>query len=460
MALAVVKTKIWPALNYEPNPAQVQIHADLTRNRVVACGRRMGKSTAGGHELTPEAYRAFFNRKKLEELGIRMEFWIVGPNYTDAEKEFRVLYNDIKRLKMPVDKPGTYYDARSGNMQISLWDGKFLVQAKSAAKEESLVGEGLFGVIMAEAAKMKQSTWTKYIRPTLADFNGWALFNSTPEGKNWFYDLWTRGNDEKDLEWSSHRFPSWYNTKVFPGGRNDPEILSLEKDLTHEAFTQEIGAGFSDYVGRVFGAWDEEKHVGNYSYDPVRGPVYVCTDYGWTNPNVALFLQVDVWDHVYVIGEYYERGRTDEEFASEVLARFPGLVSKTTKLFPDPADPAASATLAQRWRVQVQGNTGGEIKYRIDSIRQWLKDRNPHLPEGHVDRIPGLHVDRSCKMLIFEMDAYRYPDSKSEQGNDKEKPLSKDDHAPEALGRFFGSHFGLATIGGRPRVRKAKVRTG
>jgi hypothetical protein len=456
MALAIVKDRIWPALNYVPNPAQSPIHKDTTRNRVVAAGRRTGKSTAGGHELVPEAYRAYFNRGRLEELGIRMEFWIVGPNYTDSEKEFRVFYNDLKRLKMPMDRPGTYYDARSGNMAISLWGGKFIVSAKSAAHPEALVGEGLFGVIMAEAAKMKASVWTKFVRPTLADFQGWALFNSTPEGKNWFYDLWADGQDPSKEEWSSHRFPSWYNTKVFPGGRRDPEILSLENDLTGEAFNQEVGAQFSEYVGRVFKAWDEEIHVRDIAYDPDL-PVYLATDYGWTNPNVGLFIQKDHWDNIYVIAEYYERGRTDEEFASDLLERWPGLCAKALTLYPDPEDPKASATISRALRLNVAGNTGGLIKDRIDLIRKWLKVVNTHLPEGHVDRQPKLFVDRKCVNTIREMDAYRYPEKKSDSdANEKENPLKKDDHCPEALGRFFGGHYGSFGAG-RPRQRQAKV---
>lgn len=456
MGLAIVKNRIWPGVGYEPNPAQAPIHNDTTRNRVVTAGRRTGKSTAGGHELTPEAYRAYMNRKVLEDKGIRMEFWIVGPNYTDAEKEFRVFYNDVKKLGMPMDRPGSYYDARSGNMQISLWGGKFLVTAKSAAHPESLVGEGLFGVIMAEAAKQKESTWTKYVRPTLADFNGWALFNSTPEGKNWFYKLWSKGQDPEETEWSSHRFPSWYNTKVFPLGRRDPEILSLEKDLTEEAFNQEIGAQFSEYVGRVFKNWDEELHVGDFPYDPTL-PLYLATDYGWTNPNVGLWIQKDPWDNLTVIGEYYERGRTDEEFAQDLIDRYPGYVAACRELYPDPEDPGASAVLARKLRLNVKGGTGGERKVRLDLIRSWLKENNPHLEVGHVDRFPKLRVDRRCVHMIREMDAYRFPETKAESGNDKEEPLKKDDHTPEALGRFMRGHFGNVVQQGRTRVRQANT---
>src|SRR3982751_2504196 len=137
----LVKDRVWPGLRYRPNSVQEQIHASLTRNRVAAAGRRVGKSTCGGHELTVEACRAYFQRQRLEDLGQRAEYWIVGPTYTDSEKEFRVLYNDCTRLKLPFDRPGTYYDKRSGDMILSLWNGRFLVGAKSSQYPERLVGE-------------------------------------------------------------------------------------------------------------------------------------------------------------------------------------------------------------------------------------------------------------------------------------------------------------------------------
>lgn len=489
MPLAIVKDRIWPALGYEPNAAQERMHKARARNRVSAWGRRAGKSTSGGHELVPEAYRAFFNRRLLEDKGIRMEFWIVGPNYSDSEKEFRVFYNDCRRLKMPFDKPGTYYDQRGGDMQVSLWNGRFKVQAFSAVHPDSLVGEGLFGVIMAEAAKMKETIWTKYVRPTLADYQGWALFNSTPEGKNWFYTLWQRGNDPEDTEWWSARFPSWLNRAIYHGETKDehvdeylrrlkdssgstpatlkglkidPEIASLARDLTQEAFLQEIGADFSEYTGRVFKEWDEEIHVRNLGYSPSL-PVYLATDYGWTNPNVGLFIQVDKWDNVYVLSEYYERGRTEQEFADDLKngTMHPDhkwLSDKATLLFPDPEDPGASNVLARTLRLNIRPNTGGERKNRINAIRKWLKVQNLHLPLEHPERLPKLFIDRSCVNTIREMEAYRYPENKRDVTNNPEDPVKKDDHTPEALGRFFAGHFGVGVIGGgRPRSRKAAV---
>lgn len=462
MAYVISKKKLWQKLIYTPNKAQAQIHASRARMQVTAAGRRTGKSTAGGMELVPEAYKTYLQKDLLWEQQKQRIFWIVGPQYTDAEKEFRAFYNACRRLDMPFDKPGTYYDARAGNLQISLFEGRFLLLGQSAKYPEHLVGEGLNGVIMAEAAKMKERIWTQYIRPTLADYRGWAKFNSTPEGRNWFYDLYRRGQDDDTGTWQSWRFPSWANNFVFPLGKDDPEILEMGKDLSEEMRKQEIEADFSQFVGQVFKDWDEDWHVRRTPYDPDL-PLYIATDYGWTNPNVALFIQVDHWDRVYIIDEYYQSHRSAEEFAADLLegnysSTHPSLCAAATRLFPDPEDPASSHVLGEKLRVQVMGNTGGELKNRLELIRKWLKDENTHLGTDHPDRRPRIIVDPRCKHTIYEFDAYRYPRTKDEEKEAPEKPMKKDDHTPEALGRFFAGHFGEAASKVEPRVVKVKMR--
>ncbi len=373
----------------------------------------------------------------LEETGQRREFWIVGPEYSDSEKEFRVFWNDCKKLDLPFDRPGTYNNPEAGDMSVSLWNGRFKVHAKSAKYPSTLVGEGLSGVIMAEAAKMKRSVWVKYIRPTLADFGGWSLHNSTPEGKNWFYDLWRRGQDPADKAWASWRKPSWENPYVFPLGKDDPEIKDMRLDMSAELFNQEIAALFTDYVGKVFKDWEEETHVTDILYRADL-PLYGACDYGWTNPFVWLAIQVDVWGNVYVLDEYRVTNRDITDIGKDLANSDVG--RRTVKFYPDPAEPGDTAILSKMLRAESVKDTGGEKKGRIEKIRQALKVGPDHAP-AHEQK-PKLFIDRKCKGLIYEMGEYRYPDQKSELRAAPEEPLDKDDHGPEALGRFYRGYFG------------------
>jgi hypothetical protein len=483
----LVKDRVFDHVGYAPHSGQVDIHRSSARMKVVSAGRRLGKSQVGGHELTPEALLTQPLAGQLKDQGKRREFWIVGPEYSDSEKEFRVLYNDLEKLEVPFDRPGTYNNPLAGDMHISLWKGTFQVHAKSAKYPETLVGEGLSGVIMAEAAKLKERVWTKFIRPTLADFRGWAILSSTPEGKNWFYEAWQRGQDPKQPAWASWRRPSWDNPILFPLGAPpasldllarllspqkpedllvtvdmvlaagmDPEILDMAVDMSLEKFNQEIGADFTEFVGRVFKSFDEEVHIADIDYDP-RYPLYACCDYGWTNPFVWLFVQVDVWDNINVIAEYRATQRDINDIAAD-LAAIP-LTKHVKTLFPDPAEPGDTAVLEKALHIPANTDTGGEKRHRIEYIRQALKVYPQHGLDEY--KRPRLLIDRSCTGLRTEMSDYRYAETKGESLKAApEDPLDKDDHGPEALGRFFRGHYG--PLGGdlrkqdRPRQRRSK----
>lgn len=492
MAFALNKEAVYEGIGYRPHKGQRLIHRSTARNKVVAAGRRFGKSELGGHDLAPEALLTYTMQHDLRNRNQRREFWIVGPEYSDAEKEFRRIWNDLKRLEIPLDHPGSYNSPWAGEMSISAYGGLFQVHAKSAKYPSTLVGEGLSGVILAEAAKLKPSVWHKFIRPTLADFRGWSIMTSTPEGRNWFYDQWMRGQNPEDRQWASWRMPAYINNIVFPiGGSDDgiamlrevmkdpdakltdeiiersgvdPEIIDMMMDMTEERFDQEIMAKFTEHVGRVFKDFDEEYHVANLTPDPSK-PVHLAVDYGWTNPFVALAIQVDVFDNVYVLAEYRKINRDIEDIGKDLITERGGLFARAHNIYPDPGSPGDTAVLAKHLRVRSVGNTGGELSWRLQMIRQHLKRGPAHAP--YDERKPKLFIDRSCVEMIREMNAYRYPETKAEVKESQsdqapENPLKKDDHAPEALGRFMRGYFGGPSKNannGRAKVRRAKVST-
>lgn len=486
----------------------------------MAGGRRVGKSQTGGHVLIPHAFKAFGEKAQLEASGARRQYWIVGPEYSDSEKEFRVLYNGLKRLGVPFDKPGTYNNPHTGDMHISLWGGLYMVDAHSAKYPDSLVGEGLSGVVLSEAAKIKPTVWSKYIRPTLADYGGWSFMSSTPEGKNWFYRRWQDGQNPLMSEWNSWRVPSWANPHVYgqmrvegleadyairamqklvrtrtipedlpttdpmgnalrsfgapPGstwesvGRAlgiDPEAVSLMLDLSEELFNQEVAALFNEFVGRVFKEFDEEIHVGDFEYDPAW-TTYACLDYGFTNPFVWLLVQVDPHrTNIRILAEYYEVGKSTEEAGAEIVAR--GLAPKSiVRFFPDPAEPDRSVQLAGLLQIPSAGGTGGPLADRLEWIRRKLRPAEAvaHLPMDHEEWVPQLQIHRRCKETIREFNAYRYPKSAEEAAesgsNIPEAPLKKDDHTPEALGRLMVGLFGSPWALGESPARQSTARVG
>lgn len=469
----------------------------------------MGKSNWVGKEFVPEAFRARKMASWLEVEGKRLEFWSVGPQYSDSEKPFRVFYNTCKALELPFDKPGTYYSLEGGDMTVSLWDGAFIYSAKSAQHPESLVGEGLAGVHIEEAAKLKEVVWTQMLMPTLSDFNGWAKFTSTPEGKNWFYRLYIDAIRPQKQGWSGHRLPAWRNPHVYRQETRDqdvknmmhimnehPELSSFEiikmeglvideqiaqlaNDLTIPTFQQEIAAEFTDFVGKVFKEFDEETHSRLLPFNP-NWETVAAVDYGYRNPNVWLLIQIGPWGEINVIDELYQENLAPDEFAHEVLRR--GLCPDlATEFFPDPALPGDTKTLENIFRragkrIRARPHTGGELQNRLNLIRLALKDRMPdyelskagwtqgdaNRPRPTDVRRPRLMVSSKCPKTLYEFSEYRYPEKKDEQAETSTKryelPMKKDDHTPEALGRFLAGkyHEAATQYGSGTRISHAR----
>lgn len=432
-------SEYYEKVGYVPHEGQRELHYVRSRFKVVSNGRRWGKTIFGAREAEPRAFQPCWITGEGQIL------WIVGPQYSDAEKEFRVVYDSLRGQGYDRDSIKFLNNSTTGSMHIKTSWGFELI-GKSAAHPETLVGEGLNGVLMVEAGRHKRRTWGQYIRPALSDKRGWALFTGVPEGKSeqsLLYSLYQRGQSDKFPAWRSWKRPSWTNNIVFPGGRQDPEILEAEADLTSDEFARQYGAEFTDKTGIVMQEYDDELHLGDFTYDP-HLPLYMAVDYGFTNPFVVLWIQEDpATQAVRVIAEKRFQRLDTPQVAEELATEFPRFVRDCVAIYPDPAEPDDTMTLERALRIPAYYNTGGPLKNRLTLIRTALKGR---LINGQ----PRLMIDRSCTTLAWEMrEGYKWPEHRSDVTSDSENPMDKDNHGTEALGRFFrGKYRAPAAEGG------------
>ncbi len=134
--------KYFEMIGYKPHPRQMLFHKSSARFRVPCCGRRFGKSMMGARDEEP--------RLLLPDRRV----WAVGPTYDLAEKEFRVIWNDmIIGLELARDKRvRKAYNKRSGEMYIEFpWQTR--IECRSADHPENLVGEGHVGALRAACAR-------------------------------------------------------------------------------------------------------------------------------------------------------------------------------------------------------------------------------------------------------------------------------------------------------------------
>ena len=440
---------------YSPHEAQKLVHYDNTRHRILSNGRRWGKTICGGKEAESMAFVKNF-------LGQPMQGWIIGPEYGDCEKEFRVVYNSMKALG--IDQVSTKFlnNVESGSMRIHTKWG-FDLQCRSARHPESLVGEGLDFVLIVEAGRHHRRTFTEYVRPALSDKRGWSFISGVPELASdtaLLYWAYNRGQQEDKTQWSSYRMPSWTNKIVFPGGRQDPEILEAEDDLTADEFNRQYGGEFVERIGRVMKEWDDDTHlVSGLDYDPTR-PLYAALDYGYTNAWVWLWLQEDIWGQIYCLGEWRWEMMDTEEVCQDIKQmRDDGvdlwpLLEKVNCIYAPPAEPSDTSIITRKLNRPVKTNTGGEINDRDRMTNALLKPKGPN-------KAPGIYFNKERttqypKGLAWEMKTgYRWPEHRSETKNASENPMDKDNHGPEALGRFVKGH--LSRLSERRSSRQSSV---
>ena len=216
-------------VEYTPHLAQAEIHlARDARFRTVCCGRRFGKTRCMAGEL--------LDRGGCEEGG---DYGWVAPTYGVAERgveAFRMIAPDLVRVvgRMP---SRVEFDLKAGPCRV--W---FL----SADNPDSIRGFGFQGLVIDEAAAIPVDVWNYALRPTLAQTLGWAVFISTPAGRNWFYDMFTRGV-ERQPGFRSFTFPSNVSP-YFPA----QEWEEARRTLPEDVFRQEYMAEFLEDSAGVF----------------------------------------------------------------------------------------------------------------------------------------------------------------------------------------------------------------
>ena len=236
-------------LNVELLPWQQDVFESTVRFKIVAAGRRTGKSRLA-------AWMLIINALQTE----RGHVFYVAPTQGQARD---IMWNTLLELGNPVIS-GSHVN----NMQIKLINGA-TISLKGADRPETMRGVSLKFLVLDEYADMKPSVWETVLRPALADQKGHALFIGTPLGRNHFYDLFKYaelGNDETYQAW---HFTSYDNPLLDP-----EEINTAKQSMSSYAFRQEFMASFEALGSEIF----KEDWVQFGNEEPDEGDYYIAVD--------------------------------------------------------------------------------------------------------------------------------------------------------------------------------------
>lgn len=236
-------------LNIKLLPWQQEVWNDPHRFKVVAAGRRTGKSRLAAYLLIVNALQVS-----------KGHVFYVAPTQGQARD---IMWSTLLEIGHAV-----IAGSHINNLQVKLINGA-TISLKGADRPETMRGVSLKYLVMDEYSDMRPEVWEQILRPALADQKGSALFIGTPMGRNHFYDLYRHGLSGEDSTFTSFHFTSFDNPLLDPA-----EIEAAKKSMSSFSFRQEFMASFEAMGGELF----KEEWIKFDEKEPDTGDFYIAVD--------------------------------------------------------------------------------------------------------------------------------------------------------------------------------------
>jgi hypothetical protein len=200
---------------------------------------------------------------------------------------------------------------------------------------------------------------------------------------------------------------------------------------------------FQHLIGLVYKSWNRNIHVIEpFALNPQDYIVYHALDPHPRNEDAGVWIAVDRKGRKYLVDEFYANPESVKQLAWAIKQKN----SQYRMAQPFLLDPSAFIT-----DQHTQRNLGAMLKdeglsYIEASKARAASDERIRVAldytekNGDLLRPPELYVFSNCKRFIYEIEHYRWQEWKgkaAEEHNRKEKPVDKDDHTIESVGRIL-----------------------
>lgn len=166
----------------------------------------------------------------------------VTPSYSLASKHMQTIDNHFNGYEELKDK--IFKKIRYKEQEYTFHNGT-VASFLSAEAEDNLRGDTAHFMYIDEAAFIKEKTYTEILLPMLTRTKGRMAMFSTPNGKNWFYDLYQKGlkAENHDLVYS---LSATYQDLEDQDDYQDilRVIRSLKDTMSANAFNREVMGEF------------------------------------------------------------------------------------------------------------------------------------------------------------------------------------------------------------------------
>lgn len=188
----------------------------------------------------------------------------------------------------------------------------------------SLVGSPPAGIVMSEWALCNPAAWA-YLKPILDENGGWAIFITTPRGKNHAHAMYQMA--KKNPKWFAE-ISNVLKTGRFSRAELEEQkaeyVAMYGKDQGEAMFEQELMCSFEAailgaYYGREMAELELNGHITSVQHDPAL-PVFTAWDIGRTDDTSIWFYQV-AWGEIRVIDFFHDSGKDPKHYAEIVHGR-------------------------------------------------------------------------------------------------------------------------------------------
>jgi len=259
-------------------------------------------------------------RAALTKIGV---YFYIFPSYAQARK---VIWDSITNSgeRFLDFIPKQVIESTNGHeMKIKFKNGS-LIQLVGSDNFDSLMGSNPQGVVFSEYALQDPRAY-QFIRPILTVNKGWALFLSTPRGKNHLWELYN----------IAQQLPDWFVYKLSIEQTNHITLHELEKERAEGIMSEDLiqqeyycsfemgveGAYYAKYIDRM----RLKSQIGNVPWEP-GFKVNTSFDIGVRDSTAIIFFQV-IGQTIRVI-DCYEKNKEGLEHYAQVLQSKPYVYGK------------------------------------------------------------------------------------------------------------------------------------
>lgn len=293
---------------FKPRPYQLPI-IDAIENknykRVVAIlPRRAGKDITAWNIMI---------RAALRKCGV---YYYIFPTYAQAKKVIWDSITNTGEKILDYIPEELVFSKNSQEMKIVLVNDS-IIQLVGSTDYDRLMGTNPQGCVFSEYA-MQDPRAYQYIRPILTANDGWALFISTPRGKNSLWELYQIAQNSDD----------WFSYKLTVNDTMHISLAAIEKEkaegiMSDDLIQQEYFTSFDlgvegAYYSRILDKLRIKGQIGVVPIEP-GFKVHTAWDLGVRDSTTIIFFQV-VGQIIRVV-DCYENSKVGLDHYAKILAQ-------------------------------------------------------------------------------------------------------------------------------------------